>query len=60
MHEVQDHLRRLAELAREEIEAINSKDETTWMKIDRQIEATLGEKERTLGALREHRSTHGC
>ncbi len=60
MSEVQQHLVRLAELARAEVEAINTKDEKVWMAIDKQIEATLGDKERSLGALRAHRSEHGC
>jgi hypothetical protein len=30
------------------------------MEIDRQIETALGEKQRALGALKEHRREHGC
>jgi hypothetical protein len=30
------------------------------MAIDKEIENTLGEKERALGALREHQREHGC
>jgi len=58
--EVQSNLLRLAELARMEVTALESRHENVWMDLDRQIERTLGEKERSLGALKEHRSEHGC
>jgi hypothetical protein len=28
--------------------------------IDKEIETTIGEKERAMGALLEHRQAHGC
>jgi hypothetical protein len=58
--EVQHHLIRLSDLARAEVEAVRSKDDKELLSIDKEIEATLGEKERSLGALREHRREHGC
>lgn len=58
--ETQGHLMRLSELARREAAAIQSRDEQEILAIDKEIEATLGYKERSLGALYEHRDEHGC
>jgi hypothetical protein len=58
--ETQHHLIRLSELAKIESEAIASRDENLILAIDRDIENTLGLKERALGALHEHRKEHGC
>ena len=57
---VQDILTHLAELARAEAEAVQYKTENTWMEIDRQIERAIGQKERAIGALRQHMQEHGC
>ena len=57
---VQGHLLRLSELARKEAGLIGARDEGEWMAVDREIELDLGEKERSLGALREHQKEHGC
>jgi hypothetical protein len=58
--ETQRHLVRLAELAKQEAEAIASRDEALILALDQDIENTLGLKERALGALHEHRNTHNC
>jgi len=60
MTAVQHHLTHLAELARAEAEAINCESENTWLAIDQEIENTVGEKERALGAFKQHRAEHGC
>ena len=60
MQEVQRHLIRLAELAREEAAVITEKDNPRWLDVDKRIEQVLGEKERAIGALNEHRREHGC
>ena len=60
IEQVQRHLIRLSELAREEALIIASQNDNTWLAIDKQIEHELGEKERCLGALHEHRAEHGC
>ena len=57
---VQTHLIRLGELARSATAAIAAGHENTLMELDRQIELEVGEKERAMGALREHRKEHGC
>jgi hypothetical protein len=58
--EVQRHLQRLIELARAEKEAIALRAENMIMELDKQIEQTIGEKERSMGALNSHRQEHGC
>ena len=58
--ETQQHLMHLADLARQESAAIASRDENLILALDREIENTLGLKERSLGALHEHRNEHGC
>ena len=58
--EVQGHLIRIAELSRATAEALASRNENMTAVLDRQVETALGEKERALGALRQHRKDHGC
>ena len=58
--EVQKHLSKLAELMHSEAELIDDKVGTAWLDVDRLIEHELGEKERSIGALKEHRREHGC
>jgi hypothetical protein len=60
MDEAQSCLVRIADLARAEAEALTNGTENIAMEIDRQIEHAIGEKERAIGALREHRKEHGC
>jgi hypothetical protein len=58
---VQQHLSRLAELMHTESALIADKsDNGKWLDVDKLIEHELGEKERSLGALKEHRHEHGC
>ncbi len=56
---VQRYLIRLAQLAHEEAEIL-AQDDPRWKEVDQNIEKQMGEKERALGALREHRAEHGC
>lgn len=56
----QECLLRLADLARHQAEALCNGSTNVVMAIDKQIEQTLGEKERSLGALLQHRQDHGC
>ncbi len=60
MEETQRQLLRLADLARAQGEALRNNQENVVMAIDKEVERTLGEKERSLGALREHKKEHGC
>ncbi len=58
--EVESILEKIARLARSEADAIRGSAENAWMEVDKQIELAIGEKERAIGALREHRKEHGC
>ena len=58
--DVQRHLMELADLARQEADVLGRNQNELLMPIDKQIEETLGEKERALGALKQHRNDHGC
>jgi hypothetical protein len=60
IEEVQRHLERLVQLAHAELEALKQRQHNLWKEIDRQIETEIGEKERSIGALNEHRAEHGC
>jgi hypothetical protein len=60
MDETQQTLMKLAELARHQAEALRTGSDNLVMALDKEIETTLGDKERTLGALREHRKEHLC
>ena len=57
---VQSHLEQLAELSRAAKDALTDRDEPRTAEIDQRIEDELGLKERAMGALRQHRTEHGC
>jgi hypothetical protein len=57
---VQQTLATLAQLAHAEQRAVQSGDDQLIIAIDKQIESVMGEKERGMGALRQHRLEHGC
>jgi len=42
------------------VDALASRNHNSWKAIDQQIELEIGEKERCIGALNEHRREHGC
>ena len=42
------------------LDLIRARDLHSWGQLDRQLELTLGEKERALGALRQHIRDHQC
>jgi hypothetical protein len=66
--EIHDHiaseahrvLKKLHEITSRQIEAFDSGDRERFMKFDQELELMLGEKERTVGALRQHDEEHGC
>lgn len=53
-------LARLVDIARKSLEAFRANHGAELMKLDKELENALGEKERTLGALRQHRLEHKC
>lgn len=60
MEQVQASLVSLSELTRAAVDALRRDDRATTQKLDNEIEHKLGEKERAMGALREHENEHGC
>jgi hypothetical protein len=57
---VRHTLRKLAILAAQEADLIASDDEPKMDAVDEDLENVLGEKERAIGALKQHRAEHGC
>ena len=53
-------LRRLASLALKQADLIRRREGSGIEAIDRLIEITLRDKERSIGALKQHRIEHGC
>lgn len=53
-------LEKLHQLTREQLESLEAGEDQRFMRIDREVETTLGEKERAIGALRHHDEAHGC
>lgn len=53
-------LKKLPDLAQQQVQAIEAKDSDTFTKLDKELERTVGHKERTIGALRQHAADHGC
>ena len=57
---VQQHLLRIAELSRATADAVAHRNENMTRELDQETEQEIGKKERSLGALRQHRQDHGC
>jgi DNA-binding CsgD family transcriptional regulator len=57
---VQHHLRRIAELAHTQAEAIAGGNENVLITLEAQLMTELGEKEQAMASLRRHRQDHGC
>ena len=60
MNEVQAALSKLIHLAHEEQDMVAKQDRKRMLEIDLDIEHTVGEKERLMGALKHHIDQHGC
>jgi hypothetical protein len=58
--EVENVLGNLAQTTTLLLELFRSKDLSGVQRLDKQLELTVGEKERTLGALRQHLKEHNC
>jgi len=58
--EVEDVLGRLAQLTTVQLEVFRSGKMHDWKRLDNELELTVGEKERTIGALRQHIQEHNC
>jgi len=60
LEQVQKILQRLQELSGRQVTSIDSGVSERFMSRDREMELAMGEKERLVGALREHDEEHGC
>jgi hypothetical protein len=57
---VQQALSKLGELTSAQLNAFKLHDDLSFKKFEKQLELCLGEKERAIGALREHTAEHKC
>ncbi len=58
--DVQECLMRIAQLAHATADAIATGNQQLALELDKEAETEIGRKQRALGALRQHRSDHGC
>lgn len=58
--ELENVLGNLAQLTTTLLELFRSKDLKGVHRLDKELELTVGEKERSLGALRQHVKEHRC
>jgi hypothetical protein len=56
--QVEGHLQHISEVSREQAEALARHDEAWADRLDHELERTMGAKERSLGALKEHWHEH--
>lgn len=54
------HLKKLHSLTEKQMEVFESGDRESFMQYDRELENGVGEKERSIGRLRQHDEEHGC
>lgn len=57
--EVDEVLGRIVDLIRQQRQVVSS-DRSKFHALDRELELAIGEKERCIGALRQHEKEHGC
>lgn len=53
-------LKKLQMISTQQLEAFDRYDDEKFANFDRELENTVGEKERAIGALRQHAAEHGC
>jgi hypothetical protein len=56
---VDEILKKLNTLTTDQLTAFRRRDDSTFMRLDKELELTVGLKERSIGSLREHRREHG-
>lgn len=57
---VRSVLQQLIELTAAQLEAFRTRDQPEFLRLDKELENTIGLKERRIGALRQHGQEHGC
>ncbi len=58
--ESQQALEQIIQITIQAREALRQGNQAEMLRTDRALELALGEKERLIGALREHKTQHGC
>jgi|GraSoiStandDraft_16_1057320.scaffolds.fasta_scaffold35794_5 hypothetical protein len=58
--EVETVLEKLTQLTSVQLNAFRSRDQAEFMRLDKELETTVGLKERTIGALKQHSKEHRC
>jgi hypothetical protein len=57
---VRDVLSKLTGLTTDQLTAFEKNDKDLFTRLDRELELTVGEKERCIGSLRQHVRDHKC
>jgi hypothetical protein len=58
--EVGEAFESLVKLTQAQLDAFRANDQATVMRMDKELENTIGEKERRIGAMRQHAREHKC
>ena len=58
--ELENTLGNLAQAATLLLELFRAREHERWQSLDKELELTLGEKERAIGAMRQHIRDHKC
>jgi hypothetical protein len=53
-------LEKLVRLTNAQLEVFQARNHAEFVRLDRELELTVGEKERTIGAVRQHIKEHRC
>ena len=59
-HELQLTLQTLSDLTKAMLDAFRVKDRSAFARLDKELETSVGRKERVVGALRQHIKDHKC
>jgi hypothetical protein len=58
--EVTNTLQKLKELTEAQLAAFRARDQAEFIRLDKELEKTMGGKERAIGAFRQHTKEHNC
>jgi hypothetical protein len=58
--EVRNTLQKLKELTESQLTAFRARDQAEFIRLDKELEKTMGAKERVIGAFRQHTKEHNC
>jgi hypothetical protein len=58
--QVEEMLQKLVDTVTLQLEIFRSKKPGEFMRVDKELELLVGEKERRIGALRQHAGEHKC